>query len=596
MKQLPDRLHMQSSDTNLNNNLNIGSGRLPSRYFIITVLLISGMFGYGVNFLYGFSVYPDEFGYWSTAAGILGYDWGPVIGLGSYYSFGYGLLLTPILWIFKGGVAAYRAAIFLNFLLQCASVVLLYRIALWFCPDRHKDNCYIAAGIGALYPAYTYFSQTTLSEAVLTFTYILIVFLLLRYLDDPKWYRLIFLSLTLIYLYCVHMRTIGVFIVGFILILIYVIQKSSNKLTWVLIILFAVAGVLAVYYLKPLFQSKVFGYSEYLWVNDYSGQTDRISRFFDKETFIDVAINFVAKLTYLGLASYGLTYVVLIRSIRHIGSCIKRATASESKDRIRAELFIILTVFAQLAVATVYCGVSDRIDTLLYGRYSEYVLPVFICVGVVCLLNNQTVNIISFIPLLINVVTTVLIYAYINVRHIESVNPFRVPALGYVLNKHRTDGDVALLLLLAVTGIIYIAVLVITRISRNRDSLRLLFTVILLTESLLGIICNTKYTYIYSRIDQIDSRIVSWINDNTGDDSEIYYVISDEETYVNGIQFGLYDRMITVIHEGEEDVPQYGDVVITYGDNEDYPLIRTDTRHIMDTGLFKLYVIDRGTE
>ena len=58
--------------------------------------------------------YPDEFGYWASAANWIGYDWSGLTALNSYYSFGYSLLLVPVLKICSGAVMAYRTAVALN--------------------------------------------------------------------------------------------------------------------------------------------------------------------------------------------------------------------------------------------------------------------------------------------------------------------------------------------------------------------------------------------------------------------------------------------------------------------------------------------------
>ena len=78
---------------------------------------------YGILGIFGFSAFPDEFGYWSPAAAILGYDWSEITGLGSYYSYGYSALLVPILLLFHNAITTYRAAIVLNLVLQCLSMV-----------------------------------------------------------------------------------------------------------------------------------------------------------------------------------------------------------------------------------------------------------------------------------------------------------------------------------------------------------------------------------------------------------------------------------------------------------------------------------------
>ena len=67
--------------------------------FIIFILL--GIYQYGIGKICGFTMVPDEFGYWASAAENVGYDWSEVASLGSYYSFGYSFVLTPILWAFR---------------------------------------------------------------------------------------------------------------------------------------------------------------------------------------------------------------------------------------------------------------------------------------------------------------------------------------------------------------------------------------------------------------------------------------------------------------------------------------------------------------
>ena len=98
-------------------------------YLIFILLLIFCLYQYGIQKIYGFTIYPDEFGYWANAADAVGYDWSQIASVGAYYSFGYSLILIPVLKIFKGGVAAYRAAVAVNMLLMCISIFLLHGIA-----------------------------------------------------------------------------------------------------------------------------------------------------------------------------------------------------------------------------------------------------------------------------------------------------------------------------------------------------------------------------------------------------------------------------------------------------------------------------------
>lgn len=90
---------------------------IQNKYSIFIILLLIGFCGYFVSQSYGFLLYPDEFGYWTYAAMLAGYDWSDVVSLGSYYSYGYSLILFPIFILCKNAVIAYRVAIAVNFFL-----------------------------------------------------------------------------------------------------------------------------------------------------------------------------------------------------------------------------------------------------------------------------------------------------------------------------------------------------------------------------------------------------------------------------------------------------------------------------------------------
>ena len=119
---------MQSLSINDMQTVTGGRRKFFFRYWLLFILLIFSTFQFHIYKICGFSIYPDEFGYWASAAQTLGYDWSATAALGSYYSFGYGMILTPILWLFRNGRLAYQAAVAVNMLLQCGSAGLLWGI------------------------------------------------------------------------------------------------------------------------------------------------------------------------------------------------------------------------------------------------------------------------------------------------------------------------------------------------------------------------------------------------------------------------------------------------------------------------------------
>ncbi|MBR4984088.1 MAG: hypothetical protein IKY94_16265, partial [Lachnospiraceae bacterium] len=97
-------------------------------YTAIFFLTLFVIYQYGIHQIYGMSEYPDEFGYWSTAAHMIGWDWSQVASRGSYYSFGYSFILCPILKFCEDSVSAYRVAVFVNFSFMAISFFLLKEI------------------------------------------------------------------------------------------------------------------------------------------------------------------------------------------------------------------------------------------------------------------------------------------------------------------------------------------------------------------------------------------------------------------------------------------------------------------------------------
>lgn len=98
----------------------------------MTVIVILFCFWlFGIDSTYGFSIFPDEFAYWSYAAQAAGYDWSDIMSLSSYFSYGYGYVLFPVFVLCKDAVTAYRVAVGLNF------VFLFYWLS---CIDGHGEE------------------------------------------------------------------------------------------------------------------------------------------------------------------------------------------------------------------------------------------------------------------------------------------------------------------------------------------------------------------------------------------------------------------------------------------------------------------------
>ena len=65
-------------------------------YSVYILLILFGVYAYGIKKICCFTLFPDEFGYWASAANMAGYDWGGGTALGFFYFFGGGFLVFPV--------------------------------------------------------------------------------------------------------------------------------------------------------------------------------------------------------------------------------------------------------------------------------------------------------------------------------------------------------------------------------------------------------------------------------------------------------------------------------------------------------------------
>lgn len=349
---------------------------IQRRYDILFVLLMSCIVCHGISKSYGFYFPADEFGYWSYAAGLAGYDWSDIASLGSYYSYGYSLILLPVFLIFKDGVIAYRAAMVVNIALLAVCFFILQKMGRTF---------YAAAAV--FYPTWLFYAGTTFAEILLVTLYLTTCMLLLKYLQtDNKRYMALMLA-AMFYMYLVHLRAIGVLVSGTAVLLLYNIRKYSirkyimrnggRKVRSVLVPAAAAAVILAVGLLMGLFiknywTGMVYGDTADTLknANDYAGQFEKIAYIFSIDGLKNLIISVSGKILYLGLASYGIAYFGIIYAVRRV------------REKKYFPLFVLLTTVAALMICAIYTIRPGRVDTLTYGRYHEYVMPVLLMMGI----------------------------------------------------------------------------------------------------------------------------------------------------------------------------------------------------------------------
>ena len=189
--------------------------RLPSFDPRCIVTLVLAVVIFCVNFrivgkCYHPFVYNDEMGYWMHAAEMSGLDWRGVSYTVAWYSYGYSLMLVPLMKLFSDTVVLYRAALILNILMDEICYFMYVYIIRRLFPKLELITASVAAAAGILYTSYQFNSGVAFSETALLFAATLVVFLTVRILEKPTYLNTACLGLACAYMYMVHNRTIGI--------------------------------------------------------------------------------------------------------------------------------------------------------------------------------------------------------------------------------------------------------------------------------------------------------------------------------------------------------------------------------------------------
>lgn len=565
-------------------------GKIKKEYsfLIFMILIIVCVFQYGIQKVCGFTMYPDEFGYWASAAEAVGYDWTEVASLGSYYSFGYSILLIPLLKLFAGGVSAYRAAIAVNMILMCVSVFLLWDIICRLFPETGRVSQVLVSGAAVLYPAWIFYMQMTLAEALLMFLFTAVTGLFISFVQKPGAIKAVALGTLLIYTYCVHMRSVGVVIACLITLLLWGWSNpAKRKIVLAAVGVMAAAGLVVVFVKRNVIMSVFSGTDmETLAINDYSSQIWKVKQILTLHGFSIFVKEVIAKFFYLGMASFGIIYWA-------IGWCIKEAVAKKtdtSNTRRWTAMFLLLSVTGEVFICTIYMHGSDKIDCLVYGRYNEFLVPVLITIGMAVMLGSRRIWRTTLVMGTLSGMMLFPIFSVIEEEGLEGIRGYFVVGISYLIKEdhfepHSFFRNAWLLgfgLMILTAGMICIA--------RRYKNAEWVLGIVIMIEIMLGLTASAHYTYRVNKTSFVDLAIAEKILENRNDETKVTYLDEGAPEFIDFQQMQLPDMPIHVIKgEVTEQMDGLGDyLIVCYDTKQQEKLERMYDRYIK-TNTFILY-------
>lgn len=523
-------------------------------YGIFFMLLIICIFQYGIQKIYGIVMYPDEFGYWASAAKWLGYDWSQLASMGSYYSYGYSLILTPILWMFENGVMVYRAAVAVNMVLMCISLWLMFDVLNKLFLKQDQQTVIFACGVGVFYPAWIFYMQMTLTEALLMFLYILTVYLLIRFIEKPKVITSIGLACSLVYIYFVHMRTVGVVIACVLTVLLLVYLKPECRKAGVIFIVFLIALGLIGTGIKEAVVSQVYAGADagMLAVNDYGGQWGKLQEIFTLRGFVRLLASCVCKLFYLGMASFGLVYWAigyLVIRVKHLIFGIVKKKHFEIVDA--AVLYILLSATGIFLITAIYMINPGRIDGIFYGRYNELFVPLMMSIGLMAMLSNDKIFTRSIAGCAISGLAVPLIVGWIKKKELVTFHNYFAVGITYLYDEPNFNANHFFLQTYLFSSLLIILVAGLVWICKKGNKNPVILAGIILVEIGLGIWASEKDTYHFNAVVSDDKVIADYILDTVQTDSDIYYLHEESEMYIDSMQLLMKRKTIQLLENDE---------------------------------------------
>ena len=588
-------------------------------YLTAELLICFCLCQYGIRRLYGFALYPDEFGYWTPAARLLGWDWTGVSGTASYYSFGYGVFLAPILYFVKDPTAAYRMAVFGNMLLMCAGLCLLRGLLTRLFPKLGKAEAALCAGIGTLYPAWSFYAQTTMTEALLLFLYLLVLWLFFRFMERGDGISGALLAAALAYLFSVHMRGIGTAAAACAVLSVrFFAEKGKSRFKQCVPLLAILAALLcAGLWAGHAVTERLYrdASPDVLEANAFWGQWKRLFSLLNPKGVLRFLAGLAGKLLYMGLATFGLAW----RGLAYTGkrsmnllSGLRRKKAGKPADYFCS--FLFLSALSQVLVAVVYTAQDlepgGKLDPFVHGRYCELVLPMLLAIGLRRMLAQSrdgrklwgcTAGIVAGLGILTGIAAAVA-----ERLGLERVRGYFMTGMSYLSAGENCSPAPFLWKAWAFGSAAAFGVTLAVFLYRKLRRAEWMLTVLLGLQVLLGLWLCERYLYRSSAYSHLDMKVAERAEEvleerrASGQPAgEIIHFYEGGIQYIAQVQFCLREQPVRVWSAGEvgirpENLTQE-DLVITGSESEWNGMLETVYREHYRSGHLILYYNPPGT-
>lgn len=353
-----------------------------------------------------FNLTPDEYSVAAIAAYLNGYDWEPTVSTGGYYGYFQSLFYVPVFWITDDPYMQYRLMLVVNGLLMSFVPVIVYGLTRGeFRVGR--PMALLFSLICGMYPSYMLLTKFTWNETMCCLLPWVFALFLYKSLGCGGAVRKQIFSmlggLTLVAAYAAHGRMLALLAAGAVLELVVFFSMKKKIFCFIGFYGSIAAGFFADRLIKRHFQAVLWnvGSEKNAPVNTLEKMLAQIfgenSRF-SAERFFDTLIG---HFFYFFSSTWGFGAVCVIVIITAIvmfhrrrgktpvlleGGSFDPKTFPYINDKTAVFCwFSLLAMGAAFAVSVLFKSTSSvfdkRMDTVIYGRYTESFYPIAILCG-----------------------------------------------------------------------------------------------------------------------------------------------------------------------------------------------------------------------
>lgn len=537
----------------------------------------------------------DEFGYWTAAANFLGWDWSDSASVNSYYSYGYGIVIAPIIYLFKSPELVYKVTLFQNMIFLVIGFYILVNLLKKIYTNISIHVIVFVSFVTTLYVGNVFYSVMTMSECYIWMLFLLVTNWIYDYFVNEKRYKIILTAVLIGYMFMVHMRciTLGL-VVGMVLFVAFIIKKESRKKEFLYLVIFGIIWLAELYFaviLKRWLVERQYMSvtSQASGMNSISGSFSMVKHIFSLNGVLCLLETILGRVYYLGISTLLMFYYGMYHMCKNI--------IVKFKDKLYGQVFfysfIILGTLAAIGISAVsMINLQDaRIDTLFYGRYSDYVVAVIFPISLLeaFVIRKDKVHLGSFVR--IQLLLSIAVMCWVRIRNLMGMLDVSIPSLYcFFINPKLTYVQYF------IVGLVYtlVAIVFISVLLRKNNYTTLVVALVLLIVGWVVIGSRSIKVSDTHNHDEEYYEVYQVLNKNIDDNDVVYYCYTtgDIENYYNfqgisRIQFCLRDTTIRFVNYDEYNTIPNDAIIITRSNSRADNII--DDTQLLENVQFNVY-------